>query len=109
MLSHYNILMENEMNAPRKINIFLKSPVYLVISAIISAGLTYLTYYLRKDLLVSYKVVNSIGLGLLFLCIVNIFLVYRDKTSEAKDLIRQTIPAVLYFVAFFICKLFLRG
>ncbi|MCQ2498080.1 MAG: hypothetical protein MJ133_03775 [Lachnospiraceae bacterium] len=100
--------MDNEKQI-KKLNIFLSSPVYIIISLILSAGLTYLVYYLRIIEGVNYKLANGICLSLLVLCFINFFFVYKDKASAIKGLIKQSIPALFYFIAFFICKMFLRG
>lgn len=97
--------MDNERQI-KKLNIFLGSPIYIVLSLIISAGLTYLTYYLRVVEGINYKLANGISLSLLVLCFLNFFFVYKDDKSPIKGLIKQSIPALFYFVAFSYAKCF---
>lgn len=97
------------MEKNRKLFNFIKSPLNYVLTLVLSGGCICLVYYLRKILAGSYKITNLVALCLILLCAANVFIVSRDKESEPGDLFKENIPAIVFFIAFLVCKLILRG
>lgn len=87
----------------------MKNPFVIALSLLVSVLITYLVYYLRIVALAPFKWINLLSLLLIGLCAVNVFLVSKDHESKPSVLFVQNIPGVLFFIAFIICKLILRG
>lgn len=97
------------MDKKNKLFNFMKSPLHIIISLVVSGGFICVVYYLRKILDSSYKITNSIALALVLLCAANVFIVIKDKESRPLDLFKENIPGIIFFISFIVCKLILRG
>jgi|GEM_PF-4770920 len=88
---------------------YLQSYICIVVNLIISAATVYTVHQIRVVEHGSYKLTNGLSLLLLLLSAIDVFLVYKDPDSDTPLLFRETIPAVILFIGFIICKIFLRG
>ena len=97
------------MNAFKNLYKFLKSPAHICLSLVITIVITYIVYFFRNILLLSYKFTNLISCILLLLCALNVFLVYKDPSSKTKTLFMENVAGIIFFIGYIICKLTLRG
>lgn len=93
----------------KKICKFLRSNVCIGLSVILTTLIVYFVRQIRVVQLGSYKLTNALSLVLLLLCAVNVFFVYKDPDADTPALFKETIPAIIMFVGFVICKMCLRG
>lgn len=100
------------MKPMKKLNFlykYLKSKIHILVSLLITLLIVYSVDNMRNVLLLSYKLTNMLSLSLLVLCIINVFLVYKDNESKTKTLFFENISAIIYFIGYIACKLLLRG
>lgn len=93
------------MTKKEKFYKFIRNPIFIVLCAIIAGGLFYLSYYLRKVALASYKTINAVALFSLVLTILNVYLVSKDTKSSVKELFLENLPGLFFFITFMAIKM----
>ncbi len=105
IILQYNLLMKISKNLYK----FLSNPVFIICSLVITALADLAIYNIRIVGHGSYKTTNLICIGLVFLSLIDVILAYRHKDADLKTLIKETVPALIFFIGFLVGKFFLRG
>lgn len=98
-------LMEKK-NIVRKI---LQHPIFSILSLGFSVFMVWYIYTFRVINHGAFKVADLMSLALLLLCLLDVLFAYYDKESDLKGLIKETLPAYFFFIAFLITKFLFRG
>ena len=97
------------MKIKHLIHNYITSTVHIILSAIISIMVVVEVRYLRIVLLSSYRLVTNIALGLLALSLISFALLYYDKEADMRQHVKASVPGLIYFITYIVCRLILRG
>ncbi|MCQ2080865.1 MAG: hypothetical protein MJZ11_04350 [Lachnospiraceae bacterium] len=97
------------MESKSLIKTIIQNPIFTFISLAFSIFMVYAIYDLRVTNHGPFKVADGMSILLLAFTLIDVLFAYFDKTSTFKELIKETIPGYIFFIAFLISKYMLRG
>lgn len=97
------------MKIKHLIHNYITSIVHIILSAIISIMVVVEVRYLRIVLLSSYRLVTNMSLGLLVLALISFILLYYDKEADMRQHVKASVPGLIYFIAYIVCRVILKG